>query len=228
MTFTAREMMKSAPRVLGLLVLLTFAADLSAQTITRFRAELDESFVILGGVQGTGSNATAVADFVLTQGPMETTMSYSIQFQNVDLDGMQTADILDNITALHLHDTTRCAPNFPQCIEGTDNAGTIHLLNIFGAPRNDDMDVMVDPANSIITGLWDDSDASPPGTMAPSLPISDPMVLDLLFNEQVALFVHTNEVPAAAAGGYLTIVPEPTSIWLLALGMLPALRWFRS
>ena len=186
-------------------------------TITRFRAEMDESYVILGGVQGTGSNAGGYAEFTLTQSPTETTMSYFIQFENVDLDGTQTPDPLDNISALHLHDITQCAPNFPQCIPGTDTAGTIHVLNIFGLPRNDDDDVVVDPVAGTISGLWDDGDASPPGTMAPSLPISDPDVLARLFNQEIALFVHTNAIPTAAAGGALMIVPEPTSA---ALGMV--------
>ncbi len=200
-------------------IALLFIVQVSnAETVTRFRANLTESFVILDGVQGTGSAATAVADFVLIQDendPSLTTMSYTVQFQNVDLDGAQTPDPLDNITALHLHDTTACAPSFPQCIAGTDTAGTVHLLNIYGSPRLDDDDVMVDAPAGIVTGLWDDGDATP-GLPAPSFAISDPQVLNRLMNEQVALFVHTNEVPTAASGGFLLIVPEPSGLALLS------------
>ena len=214
-----------------ILLSVCFAGTTFADTVTRFRAELSEDYVILGGVQGTGSAAGGFAEFVLTQpdgDPSATTMSYSIQFENVDLDGTQTPSVLDDITALHLHDITRCAPTFPQCIEGTDTAGTIHLLNIFGAPRNDDDDVMVDAPNSTITGLWDDGDASPPGTPAPSLPISDPNVIDLLMNGDVALFVHTNEVPAAASGGQLLIVPEPkTSLTMMIVPLLSVVYLLR-
>ncbi len=194
-----------------------------AAQVTQFQTELDESFVILGGVQGTDSNATAVANFTLTQDPADpsaTTLTYDIQFENVDLDGSQTPSVLDNITALHLHDTTRCAPNVPQCIAGTDTAGTIHVLNIFGLPRNDDADVMVDPVASTISGIWDVSDTSAPGTMAPTLSIADPAVIDLLMNEQVALFVHTNEIPSAASGGMLRLVPEPGTMALSLSGLL--------
>jgi hypothetical protein len=207
--------MKIAPIAVGLSVCLaSFAA---ADTVTQFRTTLDESFVILGGVQGTGSDAGGYAEYTLTQvdgDPTQNTMEYFIQFENVDLDGMQTPNPLDDITALHIHDTTRCSSLFPQCIEGTDTAGTMHLLNIFGAPRNDDDDIVVDPVAGTISGLWDDGDATP-GLMFPTLPISDPMVLGILLSEQAALFVHTNETPAAASGGYLLIVPEPSAMVLI-------------
>ena len=204
-----------------------FTSFAAADTVTHFRAELDESFVILAGVQGTGSDAGGFAEFTLTEvdgDPTQNTMAYFIQFENVDLDGAQTADPLDDITALHIHDITMCSVLVPQCIEGTDTAGTVHLLNIYGLPREDDADVMVDPAAGTISGIWDDSDATP-GLPSPSFPISDPNVLDRLFSEQTALFVHTNEVPSAAAGGLLTIVPEPGSLALLAsLGLIVGLR----
>ncbi|MEM8678182.1 MAG: PEP-CTERM sorting domain-containing protein [Planctomycetota bacterium] len=222
-------MLKMRMLLIGL-VLGTATQAVFADTITRFRTELSEDYVILGGIQGTGSAAGGFAEFVLTQpdgNPDATTLSYSIQFENVDLDGAQTPSVLDDITALHLHDITKCAPAFPQCIEGTDTAGTLHLLNIFGAPRNDDDDVMVDPAASTITGLWDDGDASMPGTPVPTVPISDPAVIDLLINGNVALFVHTNEVPAAASGGALTIVPEPQGVILLISAIGALLGWRR-
>ena len=211
-----------------LLVLLLFCIPVSADTVTRFRADLSEDYVILGGVQGTGSSAGGFAEFTLTQATDgTTTMDYFIQFENVDLDGTQTASPLDNITALHIHDTTRCAPNFPQCIPGTDTAGTVHLLNILGIPRPDDADVMVDPMAGTVAGIWDDSDATP-GLPAPSLPISDPNVLDLLFNGQVALFVHTAEIPSAASGGQLRQVPEPAAVGLmLSCGLSVLLVWRR-
>ena len=203
---------------------LLIPALVRADTVTRFRAELSEDFVILAGVQGTGSSASGVADFVLTQvdnGP--TTMSYHIQFENVDLDGLQTPDPLDNITALHIHDTTRCAASFPQCVQPGDTAGTVHLLNIFGLPRLDDDDVESDAVAGTIRGLWDDTDATP-GLVAPSLPISDPLVLERLFNEEVAIFVHTAEIPSAASGGLLRIVPEPTTGWSLFIALVCWIR----
>ena len=193
---------------------LGFVSLAPADTVTQFRTELSEAFVILAGVQGTGSSAGGYAEFTLTQvdgDPTQNTMEYFIQFENVDLNGAQTPDPLDDITALHIHDTTSCA--VPQCREG-DTAGTTHLLNIFGLPRLDDFDIVVDPVASTISGVWDDGDATP-GLPVPTLPLSDPAVLEVLLNEQAALFVHTNEVPSAAAGGSLTIVPEPSSLLLL-------------
>lgn len=217
--------------ILAVFVTSIISNPLQADTVTRFRAELTEGFVVLDGgdIQGTGSPSSGVAEFILTQpegNPAGTTMSYTIQFQNVDLDGLQTPEIEDNITALHIHDVTTCADAFPDCDADIDTAGTVHLLNIYGIPRGgDDADVVPNFAESTITGLWDDSDASPPGTMAPSFPISDPEVLELLFNQEAAIFVHTNQFPRAAAGGLLLVVPEP-SCALLLISMLP-LCWVR-
>lgn len=206
---------------------LGFVSLATADTVTQFRTELSESYVILAGVQGTGSSAGGYAEFTLTQvdgDPSQNTMDYFIQFENVDLDGAQTPDPLDDITALHIHDTTRCSSMVPQCIEGTDTAGTVHLLNIFGAPRLDDDDIIVDPVAGTISGVWDDDDATP-GLPVPTLPLSDPDVLNILLSEQAALFVHTQEVPSAAAGGSLSIVPEPSSLaLLLSLLMFAGLR----
>lgn len=226
-------------RLLAIIVAGTMSACLQADTVTRFRADLTEGFVILegGDIQGTGSTASGVAEFTLVQpdgNPGGTTMSYAIVFENVDLDGNQTPfpAIEDDIAALHIHDITTCSDLVQTCVEGVDTAGTVHLLNIYGNPRNgDDADVLVQPGASTITGLWDDGDASPgwdaspPGTPVPSLPISDPNVLDLLFSEQAAIFVHTNEFPTAAAGGLLRIVPEPSSVTYL-LSLVPLL-WLR-
>lgn len=216
-------------RMLCCTVVLLIGADLSAQ-VTQFRAELGEGYVSLAGVQGTGSTAAGSAEFTLTQvpgNPSANSLTYEIQFENVDLNGTQTASIFDDITALHIHDVTRCAPMFPQCLEGSDTAGTIHLLNIFGLPRNDDADVVVDPLAGTISGSWDVGDTSASGTPVPTLSIADPAVINLLLNEQAALFVHTNEIPTAAAGGLLTVVPEPSSHLLVLLAGLPFVLRFR-
>lgn len=208
--------------------LLTSGAMAQIVVITEFETTLDEDYVILGGIQGTGSSARGTAQFTLMQdimNPANTQLAYNIQFQNVDLDGAQTTSILDNISALHLHDTTQCAPLFPQCIPGTDTAGTIHILNIFGAPRNDDADVMVDPVAGTIRGIWDVSDTSAPGTPVPTLDITSQSVIDTLLNGEAALFVHTNEFSAAASGGSLNkVVPEPGAFALIACGLVGLLQ----
>ena len=210
--------------LLTLILSIVTASIAVGQTVqTDFVANFTEDFVVLGGVQGTVSNATGLAEFTLIQDladPSNNTLAYTMTFQNVDLDGAQTSSILDNITALHIHDTTQCSPLIPQCQEGVDTAGTIHLLNIFGLPRNDDADVVVDPVAGTISGLWDISDTSVAGTPIPTLDISDSDVVNVLLSGDAAIFVHTNEVPSAAAGGTLSIVPEPSSLGLLMFGLL--------
>ncbi len=215
---------------LGMTVLVMLTAATQAQIVTTsFQTTIDESYVVLGAVQGTGSTASGSASFILTEdlaNPLNNTLAYSIQLQNVDLDGAQTASVLDNIAALHLHDTTRCSPIVPQCIAGTDTAGTVHILNIYGAPRNDDADVVVDPVAGTITGLWDVSDTSTAGVTAPTLDISSSAVIDILTGGDAAIFVHTNEFPSAAAGGAL-VVPEPSSSVIVLLLGWCAMGWIR-
>ena len=201
--------------VLAVLVVSLSASVASTQT---FQAVLNSDGVIRGGVQGTASQATGFATFELSQptnGPV--TLSYQIELNNADLAG-QNLDPLDDVTAIHLHDVTRCVPNIG-CLPG-DRAGTYHVLNIFGIPRQDDAELVVDAANSTLSGIWDDSDATMLPVDSPwlwSVPISDPMTLATLMNGEMALMLHTQEVPSGAIGGILTLVPEPTNSWTVWL-----------
>lgn len=199
---------------------LMVASMCSAQVvITHFHADINEGNVISQGVVGTGATATGVGDFVLTQvmgDPNATTLSYAIQLTGIDLDGAQTPDILDNVAAVHLHDVTQCSPVSPQCQPG-DTALTQHVLNIYGAPRLDDGDLVVDPIAGTLNGLWDVSDTNL--TFPPTRSIADPEILNLLFSGNIHFMLHTNGFPSGAIGGQLAIVPEPASALSAAVGM---------
>ena len=134
-----------------------------------------------------------------------------------DLDGTRTADLGDDVTAVHLHTLTECAA--ATCILG-DTAGTKHVLNIYGNPRHDDADLAVDVANSTITGIWDPSDVNNL-TPAPGLDPND--FLDELSSGQLFLMVHTREFPAGAVGGFL--VPEPAGYELVLSLAGVAMLW---
>ena len=199
--------------------------------MTQFQAILSPDAVITGGTMPSAGTSTAsgVADFVLTQTPAGTTMSYSIQLDGIDLDGAQTAGFPnDDITALHFHDTTQCSPATPTCIQGTDTVGTQHVLNVYGFPRLDDADVVADPMAGTVTGIWDDGDEDltfPPSNALTGMTSNGDAILDLLFNESLFVNVHTNSFGAGEIGGFIRIVPEPTvSMGLLLCGLLFARR----
>ncbi len=196
------------------------SAPLAAET-TMFVADLNSGNVITAGVVGTPSTATGTGTFVLTQtnDPAETTLSYFLELNGVDLDG-STGNVLDDVSAIHLHDTNECSPVSPNCRLG-DTALTQHVLNIFGAPRQDDADLVVDPAALTVSGLWDVGDTNL--TFPPTRDISDPAILDVLFSGKMFLNIHTNEVGSGAFGGFLQRVPEPSGWFAAGRAALPAL-----
>jgi hypothetical protein len=206
----------------------TMAAVLWADTITHFQSVLNSDGVVRQGVMGTISQATGVGTFTLTQpdnNPSGTTLSYFVQFQGVDLDGTRTPGFfLDDVIGIHFHDVRECLdPVQNPCLPG-DTAGTHHLLNVYGFPARHDNDLVVNAAASTIQGLWDDGDANMTGNFH-SHPVSDHESLEALFGGFAFLMIHTNEVPDGAFGGYLVIVPEPTTAFPgLLLGLLAICR----
>ena len=220
---------------LSLLVSLSSASANHHVTVTHFRAVLDASVVQPQTDPDHGQSiATAVANFVLTTEAGDsaaTTLSYDIQFDGLDVAPTDNANLLDDITAIHIHDTTVCM-NASLCGDGSggqipgSTAGTRHVLNILGMPRNgDDADVQVFAADERVTGLWDVSDANAL-TPAPTQSIGDPAILDLLFDGKLALMVHTNLVSSGEIGGFLVVVPEPACLSLVlgAVGVMVARR----
>ncbi len=204
------------------------------QSTLLFRANLDASIVQpKTDPDHDRSTATAIANFVLTlddTDPGATTLSYDVQFDGLDVAPTDGDNLLDDITAIHIHDTTACA-NASLCGDGAggqipgSTAGTRHVLNILGVPREDDADVQTFPAAERVTGLWDASDANDL-MPAPSASIADPAILDLLFAGDLALMVHTNLVASGEIGGFIALVPEPSTALLgLVCFVSFGLRW---
>lgn len=205
-------------------IAITLAAPsfVSAATIvTQYEASLNSANVISGGANSSTAPSSATAIFTLTQpdgNPSATTLSYSIQLTDLDLDGSITPGSTDdNVTAIHLHNTALLANLSPNLLG--DTAGTQHVLNIFGVPRggDDDDDMVFNAAAGTVTGLWEDTDATPLEPMAPTFPISS--VISGLQNGDFFLMVHTSEYPGGAIGGFITPVPEPSTGVLAILGI---------
>ena len=176
-------------------------------------ATLTNADVIVGGANGSTSSSTGIARFLLTWDPADPTnamVSYEIKL-DADLDGSQTGDLNDDVTAIHFHDVNVCVAD--SCVAG-DTAGTLHVLNTFGVPRNDDADMQFVPSAGEVTGLWDASDAN---TLTPAPSFAPGAVLDQILNGETFVMVHTRKFPGGAFGGFM--VPEPASLTLTWLGM---------
>lgn len=197
------------------LVFLFAAAGLASGQ--DFSAAMTHAGVIAAGEVVSSEPATAFATFQLTTGAEtdDTTLAYQIVVDAFDIDGTKTPELGDDITAIHLHTLTECAA--ASCVPG-DTAGTLHVLNIFGVPREDDADLSIDVAAATISGVWDPSDANEL-TPAPSKDPND--YLTQLASQELFLMVHTRDFPGGAVGG--VVLPEPSTLslcGLCALGVL--------
>jgi len=211
-----------------------------AHTDTILTASLDYTTVKSGTEQAPPSPATGSATFILSVPDAGEsglpTVSYSIELNNLDLDGNQTVDSADNVTAIHLHDITAGILANSGSKAGVSTGGTQHALNIFGFPGNgdpmnnpaggdDDNDIAVTPAAGLVTGLWEDSDAVVRAGLGSTLPVSHEFsptdtLMDRLLAGNLYLMVHTagGTLPGGITiGGYLNTVPEPSSIALALL-----------
>ena len=201
-------------RLISIAILL-LVADLCASKET-FTANLTSSDVIRSGEVNAPIESTALANFVLlvdSENPEATRLEYALTAPDFDFTGLQTTELGDDVTAVHLHTLNECAA--ATCIAG-DTAGTRHVLNIFGTPREDDADLMIDGALATIRGVWDSSDAN---NLSPAPTASPNDFLAELRDGRLFIMIHTREFPAGAIGGVL--VPEPSSgLSILLLGLL--------
>jgi len=212
-------MKKQLRTLVTLMIVGALSASASAATVL-FEAMLSSGHVIAGGGPGSTATSTGLATFELNYDPASpstATLTYDIQLSGADLDGAQTVDLLDDVTAVHLHDVNSCVGL--GCVPG-DTAGTRHVLNIYGMPRQDDINLQVMADASRLTGMWDASDANDL-TPAPSFAPSD--YLDELLAGELFLMLHNREFAGGAFGGYLMPVPEPASCSMLLLGGLALL-----
>ena len=197
-----------------------------ARAATLFTAELDGLQVVSSDFpSGIPTTASGFATFELND--EQTALTYIIDLDGVTLKPNQ-ADRTDlsDVTKIHIH-------------AGELGSNGPHTLNVFGLPREDDADLVVDFANGILQGTWDDGDAINPDTGE----LFDPTAggttkllssfVDELLAGGLYLQVHTVEFDSPTIPGELrgqlvpndtTAVPEPSIVMGLMLG---AVGWLK-
>ncbi len=194
----------------ALLLLASMTHYQVASAITRFQANLSAAQVVNNP---TSTTATGIALFELSDD--QTRLSYTLELDGLDLDpDMGSRTDPNDVNKIHLHD----AP--------TGSTGP-HVLNIFGLPREDDSQLIVDDAMESLSGEWDDDDAINPDTnmlfdqgMPGTTKLLSSFVDELLAGE-LYIAVHTVEVGGdVAIRGQLTQIPEPTGLLLAGCAIL--------
>jgi hypothetical protein len=182
------------------LIAFWLVAAQPANAVTRFRAIIEnEQEVSNPPVPEQGSGG--IGDFELNDAM--NALSYDITLFGLDIDGLQTPNNPnDNAARFHIH----AAP--------AGNNGGI----VFGMkdPNHDLDDLVINPLTSRITGVWDGNEGN--GTTL-AAQLANLMANGLYFN------VHTPDHPGGEIRGQLILIPEPATLGLCLLGLLPALRW---
>ncbi|MEO1300099.1 MAG: CHRD domain-containing protein [Cyanobacteria bacterium J06636_16] len=197
-----------------------------AAAATLFTAELDGLQVVSPDFpDGIPTDASGFATFELNEAQTELTYFIDLDGVNLKPDQSDRTDPSD-VTKIHIH-------------VGEFGSNGPHTLNIFGLPREDDTDLIVDSENGVLQGIWDDGDAINPETGELFDPTAGGTTKQLssfvgeLFANGLYLQVHTVEFDSPTVPGELrgqieaASVPEPSAavgVILLASGLLASRR----
>ena len=211
-----------------LLAILAAAPAAPLHAVILLRADLTPDQVIpIGDAPSPAgiSSASATAHFILDLNGISPTLAYTISFQGLS--------VATDIQAVHFHlghpqPGPSPLPGPPGLKHADAEENGPHVLNVFGLPREDDADLVVDPLTNTISGVWDNSDWNygPDGILdrGDSVQLA-PMIPDLLLGE-IYVQVHTFDFPVPDTGelrGQIVVVPEPGIAVLLTVPGLLAL-----
>ena len=188
---------------------VTFSASASAAILTLTANLTTSAEPTLNGLTTTTGDPRpmpfGMAEFILNTSLPQ--MSMMVTITNIDVTGTQTEDPNDNLLAAHIHVGTPADPmplTFPV------------RWGFFGAPDNDNSpdQLVVTPFASGVggtfTSIWDAPEGNAGTTLATNLP-------NILAGGAYLNF-HTVQNPGGEIRGTLQVVPEPSTIALMAGG----------
>lgn len=197
--FTMRALMTLIISLVGTLPLsaatFLFRADLTPGAVVPSAPEFDPSDT---------STASGTAFLTLTTGEIGgPRLSYELRFDGLDVSENIPRPVLDGpdqlIRAIHIH-------------FGAAGINGGHALNIYGFPREDDGDLIVNSSQSLVSGVWDDEDENLPGSSALSDALTELHAGELYFQ------VHTMGFRDGEIRGQISPIPEPSVTLLLGFG----------
>ena len=154
-------------------------------------------------VTGAPRTSFGTATFVLNDA--QTAMTFTATVTGIDFTGTQSADVNDNLTVAHIHASPTASL--------TTTAGVV--WGFFGSPFNDNNpnDVVTTPfatgVGGTISGKWDAAEGN--GTTLTAQ-------LRIFLTGHAYINFHTTQFGSGEIRGFLTVVPEPSSIVLLGMG----------
>ncbi|MFC5049707.1 CHRD domain-containing protein [Rubritalea spongiae] len=196
-------------------VLLTMAmfVTFSHGAVLQFQAGLTPGAVVPESPADdpSASTASGTAYFTLTTGGANgPKLSYTISLNaglyfDTTIPRASSTGPDELVRAVHIH-------------FGATGTNSIHALNIYGVPREDDAELTVSLNN--LSGIWDDSDenfgADGVREMGDSVALSD--AITALQNGELYVQVHTFAYRQGELRGQIIAVPEPSSACFTLFG----------
>jgi hypothetical protein len=149
------------------------------------------------------------ATFILNDA--QTAMSFTATIFNIDFTGSQTPDVNDNLVAAHIHAGPAVTP--------TTNGPVV--WGFFGSPFNDtnsptpgnDCTPFTTGVGGTCAGTWDLTEGNGAGV---NLSTELPFIL----SGRSYINFHTTQNPGGEIRGNIQVVPEPSTIGLIGLGVI--------
>jgi serralysin len=181
----------------------TLTAAHSASAVTIFQAIITHDQEVSNPpIPNEGSSGIGIFEL----NDAMTALSYDVTLIGLDLDGNQTpGNVNDDVTRTHFH------------VAPAGSNGGIVFGQIDASPtlRNDLDDLVVNPATGRITGVWDNAEGN--GTTL-GAQLANLLAGNLYFN------VHTSDHGGGEIRGQVVIIPEPSTVALLACGLIGMAR----
>ena len=192
-------------------VLIITSAFCSAQTFFAANLTPNQEFPVTPTftMSGGGSRPASFGTAMFTLNAAMDQLSMTVTITNIDVNGTQTpGDTNDNLVAAHIH-----SPAAP-------GASASVVWGFFGSPDNDnnpDQFVLTPFASGVggtFTSIWD----APEGQPGTSLTAQ----LNNLMNGLTYINFHTSQNGGGEIRGQILLVPEPSTIALLGIGLAGA------